>query len=116
MAWIFLDDVGAGDVGRHQVRRELDALEHQAQGLRHGADQQRLGRSGQAGDQAVAADEQRDHDLLQHLLLADDDAPDLLDDLRLHFAESRDPLLQLIGVRLRCGQWRHVLFSVLFLR
>jgi hypothetical protein len=28
---IFLDDVGAGDVGRHQVRRELDALEHQAQ-------------------------------------------------------------------------------------
>ena len=31
---VFFDDVGAGDVGRHQVGRELDALEHQAQRLR----------------------------------------------------------------------------------
>ena len=74
---ILLDDVGAGDVGRHQVGRELDALEHQAQRLRQGAHQQRLGRAGQAGDQAMAADEQRDHDLLEHFFLADDHAPDL---------------------------------------
>ena len=45
---IFFDDVGAGDVGGHQVRRELDALEYQAERLRDGADQQRLGRAGQA--------------------------------------------------------------------
>ena len=70
---ILLDDVGAGDVGGHQVRRELDALEDQAERLREGADHQRLGRAGQAGDQAVAADEQRDQDLVEHLLLADDD-------------------------------------------
>ena len=57
-------------------------LNIQAQSLRHGAHQQRLGRAGQSGDQAVAADEQRDHHLLEHLLLADDHAPNLPDDLR----------------------------------
>ena len=78
---IFFDDVGAGDVGRHQVGRELDALEFQAQNLRQRADQQRLGGSGQAGDQAVAADEQRDHHLLDHFLLADDHLANLGDDV-----------------------------------
>ena len=37
---------------------------------------------GRPGDQAVAAHEQRDHDLLQHLLLAHDHAPHLRHDLR----------------------------------
>ena len=56
--WIvFFDDVGAGDVARHQVGRELNALEDQPQGLRQGANQERLGGAGQSGDQAVAADE-----------------------------------------------------------
>ena len=77
---VLLDDVGAGDVGGHQVRRELDALEHQAQRLRDGAHQQRLGRAGQAGDQAVAADEQRGEDLVDDLLLADDHFLHLPDD------------------------------------
>ena len=74
---IFLDDVRAGDVRGHQVRRELDALEHQAQRLRDGADHQRLGRAGQAGDQAMAADKQRDQNLVEHFLLSDDDLADL---------------------------------------
>ena len=87
---ILFDDVGAGDVGGHQVGRELDALEDQPERLRHGAHQQRLGGAGQAGDQAVAADEQRDHHLLQHFFLADDHAPHLRHDLRLHLAEARD--------------------------
>ena len=76
-AGVLFDDVGAGDVARHQVGCELDALEHQAEGLRQGAHQQRLGGAGQAGDQAVAAHEQRDHHLLEHLLLADDHAAHL---------------------------------------
>ena len=50
-----LEDLGAGDVGRHQVGRELDALEGQVQDLGHGADQQRLGQAGHADEQAVAA-------------------------------------------------------------
>ena len=44
---VFFDDVGAGDVARHQVGGELDALENQAKGLREGAHQQRLGGAGQ---------------------------------------------------------------------
>ena len=31
---VVLEDVGAGDVGGHQVGRELDALERQVQDLR----------------------------------------------------------------------------------
>jgi hypothetical protein len=85
---VFFDDVGAGDVGRHQIGRELDALELQAQHLRHGAHEQRLGRAGQAGNQAVAADEQADTHLFDHLVLADDDAAHLPDDLGIDFAES----------------------------
>ncbi len=89
---IFLDDIGAGHIGRHQVGGELDALEHQPQSLRQGLDQQCFRSAGESGDQAVAADEERDHYLLEHLLLADDDAPHLLDDRRLDLAKSRDPL------------------------
>ena len=90
---ILLDDVGAGDVGRHQIGRELDALEYQAEGLRHGADEQRLGGAGKAGDQAMAADEQGDHHLFQHLFLSDDHAPDLAHNFRLHLAEAFDARL-----------------------
>ena len=79
---------------RHQVGRELDALEHQAEGLRQGAHQQRLGGARQAGDQAMAAHEQRDHHLLEHLLLADDHAPHLAHNFRLHLAEAVDAAAQ----------------------
>ena len=56
---VFLDDVGAGDVGRHQVGRELDAVELQLQHLRERRDEQRLRQARHADDQAVAADEER---------------------------------------------------------
>ena len=85
---IFFDDVGAGDVGRHQVRRELDALEHQAERLRHGADQQRLRGAGQTGDQAVAADKQRDQHLLEHLSWPTITRRTCAHDLRLHLLEA----------------------------
>ena len=54
---ILFDDVRSGDVRRHQVRRELDAAEEQAEGLRDGAHHEGLGRAGEPGDEAVAADE-----------------------------------------------------------
>ena len=101
---VLLDDVGAGDIGRHQIGRELDALEQQPQHLRHGAHQQRLRGAGQTGDQAMAADEQADADLLDDLFLANDNAADLLDDLGIYFSETGDPALkppgQLEGSRL----------------
>ena len=46
---------------------------------------------GQARNQTVAADEQADHHLLQHLFLAHDHAPHLRHDLALHLAEALDP-------------------------
>ena len=78
---IVLDDVGARDVARHQVRRELDARELEIEHLRDGVDQQRLGEARHADDQAVAAGEQRQQHELDHVLLADDQLVQLGDDL-----------------------------------
>jgi hypothetical protein len=57
---VLLEDFRAGDVGRRQVRGELDAAEVQRQALRQGRDHQRLGQAGDALEDAVAAAEQRD--------------------------------------------------------
>jgi hypothetical protein len=64
---IFLEHVGAGDVGRHQVGRELDAAEREVQRLGQRRDEQRLGQARDADEQAVAAREQRDEQVLDHL-------------------------------------------------
>ena len=53
-----VDDVGADDVGGHQVGRELDAVELQVEHLGQRADQQRLAQAGHAFEQGMAADEQ----------------------------------------------------------
>ena len=70
-------DAGADEVGRHQVRGELDPLEGAAEDLGEGLDGQRLGQAGDALEEEVAAAEQADEDSLEHLVLADDDPPDL---------------------------------------
>src|ERR1700691_4662664 len=68
---VFFNNVRARNVRGHQVRRELDAPERQAQRLRNGAHHQRLGGAGQTGDQAMPTDEEGGKDLVQHLLRAD---------------------------------------------
>ena len=72
-----VEDLGAGDVRRHQVRRELDALEGQVEDLGQRLDQQRLGQTRHAGDQAVPAGEERHQHLVDHLVLPDDDLAQL---------------------------------------
>ena len=69
---ILVENLGAGDVRRHQVGRELDALEAQVENLRDRLDQQRLGEAGHAGDQAVAAAKHRHQHFVDDLVLADD--------------------------------------------
>jgi hypothetical protein len=69
---VFLHQVGAGDIRRHQVRRELDARKFEIQYLGDGVDQQRLGKAGHADDQAVAAGQYGQHDLFDDRVLADD--------------------------------------------
>jgi hypothetical protein len=74
---ILLEDLGAGDVGRHEVGRELDALERQVQGFGQGRDEQGLGQAGDPDEQAVPAREQRRQEVLDDLALADDPLVDL---------------------------------------
>ena len=92
---VFFDNVRAGNVGGHQVRRELDAPERQAERLRDGAHHQRFGGAGQAGDQAMPADKERGKDLVEHLLLADDDLAHLGENAITDRIKPFDALLQL---------------------
>jgi hypothetical protein len=83
-----VQQVGAGDVARHQVGRELDAVEGQIQRLRQARDQQSLGESGHAHEQAVAAGQDREQELVDHLVLADDHAVKLFLHPRVGRAET----------------------------
>ncbi len=74
-----VEDRRAGDVGGHQVGRELDALERDVENLRDRADHERLGQAGHADEQAVPAGEDGGEDLLDDLGLADDDAAELVE-------------------------------------
>ena len=65
-AAVLLDHVRAGDVGGHQVGRELDAAETEIQRAAERADHQGLGQPRHALQQAVAAAEQRNQQLLDH--------------------------------------------------
>ena len=87
---VLLEDVRAGDVRGHQVRRELDAVEGQVEHVRQRGDEQRLGQAGHAHEEAVAAAEERDEQVLDHVALADDALLDLLDDLRPGLGELLD--------------------------
>ena len=71
------DDVRADDVGRHQVGRELDAVEVQVERLGQRADQQRLAQAGHAFEQGVAADEQAGQHAVDDVVVADDHLADL---------------------------------------
>ena len=77
---VLLDDFRAGDVGRHQVGRELHAAERQAQAAGQRADHQRFGQPRHAFQQAMAPAEERNQQLFDHLVLADDDLGKLLED------------------------------------
>ena len=100
MRHVLLDDVRARDVGRHQVRRELDALEREPERARERAHEQRLRGARHAGDQAVAADEQRQQQVLDDLVLADDDLADLGANLLERRVESLDQRPSLFGLEL----------------
>jgi hypothetical protein len=89
VAVLLVEHLRAGDVGRHQIRRELDALERQIEDLGECLDQQRLGQPGDAGDQAVTAGEQGHQDLIDDGVLADDDLADFGEDT---VATGRDAL------------------------
>jgi hypothetical protein len=65
-------DLGAGDVGRQQVGRELDAGKVAIEVLRQRLDRAGLGEPRQALDQQVAIGQKADQQPLDHRALADD--------------------------------------------
>ncbi len=69
-AVVFFQQLGAQDVAGHQVGGELHAAELQVQCLPQRAHQQRLAQARRAFQQAMAAGEQADQQLLHHRVLA----------------------------------------------
>jgi hypothetical protein len=74
---VLLDDLGAGDVRRHQVGCELDSLESERERPGQRADEECLREAGNADEHTVTAGENGDEKLFDDLVLSDDDAPDL---------------------------------------
>jgi hypothetical protein len=77
---LLVQHFGAGDVGRHEVGGELNALEGEVQDLRDGLDEQRLRQPGHPRDQAMAAREERHQHLVDDFVLSDDDLADFGED------------------------------------
>src|SRR5581483_11996874 len=104
-----IENVGADDVSRHQVGSELDALEGTIENAGQDADQERLGRAGNAFDQHMAAGEHAHQVLLDHFFLPDDYLGDLasggLKKVRYAFTHEGTPL-EWFPVRSKLAQRR----------
>jgi hypothetical protein len=75
---VLLDqDVGADDVGRHQVGRELDAVEGAVDDVGDGAHQHRLAQARHSLEKGVAVGDEADQRLADEIVLAHDDRLDL---------------------------------------
>ncbi len=75
---VLLDEhVRADDVGGHQVRRELDAVEGAVDDVGERAHEHRLAQAGHALEQCVAVGDEADQRLPDEIVLADDDRLDL---------------------------------------
>ncbi len=73
-----LEHVGADDVGRHQVRRELDAPETYRERLAERSDEQRLAETRHPFQQHVALAEHAEQDGAHQVALSDDHLSDLV--------------------------------------
>jgi hypothetical protein len=81
LAGLLVVDARAHQVGRHQVGRELDALELAAHGVGQRLDGERLGQARHAFHQQVALGEHGDHHAFEEAVLPHDHALDLVEDL-----------------------------------
>ena len=106
---VLLDHLGAGDVRGHQVGGELDPVEGQVQRIGQRADHQRLGQARHADQQAVAAGEDGDEQLLEDRVLADDDLAHLVLELVEGVLEPLDGgevvVLEWLGCRFVAHAW-----------
>ena len=70
-------DARADEVGRHQVGRELDAVERPAEHVGGRLHRERLGKARHAFDQQVPTGQEADQHAFEHLILPGDHSPDL---------------------------------------
>ena len=91
------DDVGAENIRRHQIRRELDSRGLQMQRIAQGLDQLRLAQSRNAFEQDVAARKDGHQDIVDNVAVPDDNLGDLSADA-LEFALKG---LQVLLIQLR---------------
>ena len=99
---IFLEQLRAGDVARHEVGRELHARELEVERFGHRLHEQCLGEAGDTDDHHVTAGEDGGDQVFDDLLMPDDLATDLLNE-RL----SRDrELLQQLDIAVVCRSRR----------
>ena len=66
-----LNDVGSRDVGWHEIRCELDAVELQVQDISQRMDQQGLGQSRNTHKESVAPSKEGNQQMFHHSLLPD---------------------------------------------
>jgi hypothetical protein len=85
---ILFDDLGAKDVRRHEVGRELNAVEFQIDRFGELLDEQCLRESWNTAQQAMSAGEKRDQDLAHDALLADDGLGELVLEPAGHFGDA----------------------------
>jgi hypothetical protein len=72
-----VEHLGAENVGRHQIGRELHTPRRDAKDGAHGFDQPCLGKAGQPDQQAMATGQKRDQRQIDHIALAEDRLADL---------------------------------------
>jgi len=89
---VFLHDVRADDVGRHQVRRELNARELQVQDVGERVHEAGLADAGNAFEEHMAAGQQRRDRARHDFLVADDALSDFVRDPGEFFAKLIDVL------------------------
>src|SRR5581483_5874313 len=80
----FREHLRADDIRRHEIGRELHALERKPQSAAERLDEQRFAEAGRAFEQHVTAGEKRDQHFADDIRVADDD----FFDLRLDAAED----------------------------
>ena len=76
-----MDDVGSGDIRRHEVGSELNSSEVQIEHLSHGVHDEGFRQAGYTGDDAVASHEKRKQHLFDYVVLADNGFSELGEDL-----------------------------------
>ena len=103
--FLHIEDVRPDDVGRHEVRRELNSPELAAQHLGQRADQQRLRHAGHAFDQGVLPREYRHQGMIHHGLLADDDLRYFAPGALQHLVQLLDTVIQRSGPFPSGGGW-----------